>query len=410
MNIAIFARSTTYHFISGGMETHLKNLAEGLAEKSHKVHIITTAHPESLSQNFNIIENGVEYHFIGDTIPGLNPPFLWEKFFINLKLLKINAPKGNADFFVESYKQFKSLDKEIKFDIAISQSTGGYGAFENISIPRISIIHGTIKTEIINRWRSLKTLKNYLRFFAVDVVKWAYEFVIKNKKFFEKCDKVIAVSEQLKNDFIDDFSDLKSKIVVIPNGVDEKIFTVGTESDKNKIFTLLYIGRMDLEKGIDTLISAVNEIKYMEVQAHLIGGGVHVNIFKEMVEELGLQDKIKFLGQVENSKLPEYYKQSHVFVLPSKRAEGHPMTISEAMCSGLPLLTTKSGGLKDLYTDEIEGFFIYDHISLAEKINILVKDRPLLLKMSEASHLKGAQDYSKNAMIDKYIFCLSNIK
>jgi glycosyltransferase involved in cell wall biosynthesis len=80
------------------------------------------------------------------------------------------------------------------------------------------------------------------------------------------------------------------------------------------------------------------------------------------------------------------------------------------MCSGLPLLTTKSGGLKDLYTDEIEGFFIYDHISLAEKINILVKDRPLLLKMSEASHLKGAQDYSKNAMIDKYIFCLSNIK
>ena len=270
-------------------------------------------------------------------------------------------------------------------------------------------IHGTIKTEIQNRWQSIKSFKNYVRFLGVDIFKWAYEFVIENKKFFEKTSKIIAVSNQLRKDFLQDFSELENKVVVIPNGVDEKIFRPADAAEKYKKFTLLYVGRMEIEKGVDILINAVTEIKDKNFEILLIGDGIHTGYFKELTRQLNLKDKVKFLGKIANNDLAEYYRKSHVFVLPSRRIEGHPMTVSEAMCSGLPILSTRSGGLKDLFEDGKEGFFIEDKDSLAEKIKLLIDDKDMLAELSSNSYKKGIQSYSKDAMISKYISCLNSL-
>ena len=98
MKIAITARSTIHHFSSGGMETHLKNLAEGLANSDNEVKVITTSFPKIEGEgvdknNVHKIENGVEYIFIGDTTPGLNPLSKWEIIFYKLKNYAIRNVK-----------------------------------------------------------------------------------------------------------------------------------------------------------------------------------------------------------------------------------------------------------------------------------------------------------------------------
>lgn len=167
---------------------------------------------------------------------------------------------------------------------------------------------------------------------------------------------------------------------------------------------------MELEKGVDEIIYAVKALKSKKVEALLIGGGIHLEKFKALANELDIKDKVKFLGQVKNTDLHEYYKKSHVFVLPSKRVEGHPMTVSEAMCSGLPLITTKNGGLKDLFEEGQEGYFIGKEHPLEKRLKELVESPILLKNMSEKSYKKGVESYSKNAMINKYTDCLNNIK
>lgn len=413
MKIAVFARSTTKHHTSGGMETHLKNLVEGLALFNHDITVITTSHPAHIAEDFEESDSKVKYFFIKETTPGLNPLSNWEKIFSKLGFLNRGVKEESANYFIESKRVFNLLDQKDKsFDVIISQSTGAYGIYESISVPMISIIHGTIKTEMKNRWQALKTIKNIIRFFVVDVPKWAYESAIENKKFFERMNKIIAVSEPLKEDFISDYPNLKPKVVVIPNGVDENIFKPAESvAEKYQKFTVLYVGRMELEKGIDEIIRAIGDLKehQIDAQAVLIGDGIHIETFKSLADELGIAEQTKFLGQIKNDLLNEYYKKCHVFALPSKRVEGHPMTISEAMCSGLPILSTDKGGLKTLFTDEKEGYFIEDYKSLAEKIKYLINNKDILAEMSNASRITAVQKYSKNAMISRYIECLNSL-
>ena len=407
MNIVLFSRSTIDHFTSGGMETHLKNLVEGLAEHQYKVTVITTSHPLKLTEDFYLSRNGVDYIFVKNTTPGFNPLSVIEKLFYKLGILSRGVLEVPGNYFEESNRVYNSLSNKQKIDVVISQSTAAYGVYKELTVPYISIIHGTIKSEIKNRWASLKTLRNYVRFILVDLSRWSYEYIFKNKQFFDKAQKIIAVSQDLKRNFISDFNNLENKVVVIPNGVDENIFKPSTE--KFEQFTILFIGRMELEKGVDTILKALKIDKSLPINAIFIGKGIHLDYFKNLSKDLGLQNKVQFLGSIENTKLSEYYSKSHVFVLPSKRVEGHPMTISEAMCSGLPILATNKGGLKELFDNGVEGYFISDEKSLAEKLDLLYNNKEELSKLSDNSLKKGLHSFSKNAMIGKYINCLKGI-
>ncbi len=404
MKIVVFSRSTTHHFISGGMETHLKTLCEGLVEAGHSVTVITTA--KSQDQNENILEliNGVKYYFIGNTTPGQYPLNTWEKLFYKLGLLKVEK-LGSKNYFEESLKNLKDLHTNDKLDLIISQSTAAYGVYQSVDIPIYSIIHGTINAEIKNRLRSATGIKSLARFLLLDFPRLKWESVFKNKQFFEKCRGIISVSDDLKNSFLGDYPSLFGKTAVINNGVDTEVFKPGKE--KYPLFTILYVGRMQVEKGIDLIIDAISILKNggIPVYAKLIGTGSDIERFKPQAQRYGLLDnEVAFLGGVENSKLSEYYQHCHVFVLPTRREEGHPVTVSEAFCSGLPVVCTEKGGLKDLIQDGINGLFVsYSASDLADKIKLLYVDREMLAKLSLNATEKGFKKFSKNAMISKYI-------
>jgi glycosyltransferase involved in cell wall biosynthesis len=83
------------------------------------------------------------------------------------------------------------------------------------------------------------------------------------------------------------------------------------------------------------------------VRVLIIGEGNQEHPLKELSHKLHVESSIEFIGFVSHEKLSSYYRSSHVFVLPSKN-EGMSNTILEAMASGLPIITTNTGGTQEL--------------------------------------------------------------
>ncbi len=416
--IVVFTRSTVDHFKSGGMETQLNTLITGLSENGYNITVITTALPQDdpLSSTDDVVVNkyGIKYVYLGGTTPGLRPATLWERLFIALKVLKrTQQEEGKLNYFEKSLEFYKKN----KYDLILSQSTSGQGVinsrfYEDNKVPSIAVIHGTIKAEIKNRFRSNRSLSNWIRFIVIDLVNWIYEMNTANRKFFNNIDRVVGVSENLRLQFLDEYPYHKYKIKVIYNGVDEKIFCPG--KNRPKRFTMLYVGRMDREKGVDIIIKALKLLlnEKFHVNLHLVGSGVHHDEFVELAKTLELGDHIKFEGAADYKKIPGFYKEASVFVFPTRREEAHPMTISEAFCSGVPVLATKMGGLKDLIDDGINGLFVQDDDpkDLANKIKILYKDGKLLETLRKGAYESGKEKYSKSAMVTKYLELIGSLR
>lgn len=506
MKICVLARSTTKHFETGGMESQLKILVEGLSENGHEVYVITTSYPAEKVEEFladsktleveeglgeknkldkktsdyvngnsslvshnkdhnvveydvRYVEKKVKYIYIGGTTSGLRPVTKWEKIFHKFKVLNRQNPEGNKNYYDESYIRFKELDEKVGFDVVISQSTIGIGVLKGVkeSLYRkdrkdmnigenektkkiwkdredqkirevqedgeekkdndgpkfLSVIHGTIFDEIKNRATSNKNLKNWIRYILVDLPVWIWEYLTSNKYFFKNCDQIIAVSDTLKDNFLKEHPYCANKTTRIYNGVDNDIFKPGEKKYRN--FTLLYIGRLDREKGVDISIKTVKYLldRGLNCQLLLIGSGIqkHIEEFKKTVDELQLSKHIHFEGKKLNTELVSYYQMSHVFIFPTLRKEGHPVVLSESFCSGLPMVAFKSGGLSELITDGKDGYLvdIRNIDQFHKKVEYLIQNDIILKEMSDNAYKKGVQLFGKNAMFSKYESVISDL-
>jgi glycosyltransferase involved in cell wall biosynthesis len=150
---------------------------------------------------------------------------------------------------------------------------------------------------------------------------------------------------------------------------------------KNSI-TILYVGRIDMAKGINELIKSVPIIEKstrFEIRINIVGwdDSKDNSVLKELVnttKELMIEKKVNFIGKVSHgADLFDLYKNSDVFFLGSKASEGFPRVIWEAMASKIPVITTKVGGIP-FYVTEKEVFFLnsVDPSSIATEILNLI--------------------------------------
>ena len=145
---------------------------------------------------------------------------------------------------------------------------------------------------------------------------------------------------------------------------------------------LLYLGNISKAKGVWEVTQALEYLngrdKSPHVQLTIAGGGKELNSLKENVENNNLS--VHFPGYVRGKQKAEIYKQSHLFVFASYH-EGMPNAVLEAMAFGLPVITTRVGGIPDFFEEGKMGFFLdnRDPEHIAEKIQYLL-DRPELMK------------------------------
>lgn len=191
------------------------------------------------------------------------------------------------------------------------------------------------------------------------------------------------------------------KIVIIPPGVDLGHF-YPIPADEAKEFIgvspceqmLLFVGRIEPLKGIDTLIQALAIMRQRGVYVCLsvIGGEVdneqaatntEMTRLKNMREQAGVSDLVTFLGKRSQDTLPYYYSSAEAVVVPSFY-ESFGMVALEAMACGTPVVASHVGGLAFLVQDGITGFTVPsdDPEALAGRLTDLVTDPELRQKMS----------------------------
>ena len=212
----------------------------------------------------------------------------------------------------------------------------------------------------------------------------------KNIRVANLCERIIVVSDYIKNQLLNNLGIDENKIITLHNGIDSIKFNKENFINKEKLksdlgiesneFVLLFTGRLIKEKGIAEVLSAVKKLKG-EINFKLIVVGSSwygSNIKNDFIEELeriskDIEDKIIFTGYIDYSEVPQIYSLANVIILPSIWDDPFPLVVLEAMSMGVPVITTISGGIPEMFAGE-DGVLLSRSNRLTEDIFEAVKE------------------------------------
>jgi phosphatidylinositol alpha-1,6-mannosyltransferase len=164
---------------------------------------------------------------------------------------------------------------------------------------------------------------------------------------------------------------------------------------------LVTVARLQEHKGMDTVIRALPAIlaRAPDVRYAVAGTGPDRERLERLVQELGLGDRVRFLGGVGDQDLPAFYNLASVYVGASRRAgrlgvEGFGISLVEASACGLPVVAGNSGGIPDAVRDGETGFLVppEDPAALAAAVSRLLADTELARRVAAAGR-KAVETY-----------------
>ncbi|MCL6752278.1 glycosyltransferase family 1 protein [Nostoc sp. CCCryo 231-06] len=190
------------------------------------------------------------------------------------------------------------------------------------------------------------------------------------KDVLEKAERIVATSPQ-EQQHMRSLVSTKGNIDVIPCGTDIQRFgSIAREAARAELGieketkVVLYVGRFDPRKGIETLVRAVNESELRDSKnlQLIIGGGstpgnsdgIERDRIQGIINELGMSDFTTFAGRLSQDILPTYYATADVCVVPS-HYEPFGLVAIEAMASGTPVVASDVGGLQFTVVNEETG-------------------------------------------------------
>lgn len=220
-----------------------------------------------------------------------------------------------------------------------------------------------------------------------------------------------------------------NKVETIPPGVDLQRFKpIAKELAKDHIGipsnhkNIVFAGRIEPLKGIDTLLQAISLIYKLAPEAvenvcvSIIGGDPwsddpddEMARLQEIGQDLGVMDKVAFLGAKDQDVLPDYYAAAEMVVMPS-HYESFGMVALEAMAMGTPVIASEVGGLAFLVQDGLNGFHVpsRDPEALAERIYTLLNDDECRRRLGQQAH-QNALRYSWPLIVDRIFDVYSQV-
>jgi len=355
MKILLISRGFNKH---GGISKYVAELAERFV-REHETHLLTTKYDYK-------VENLIVH----------KKPMIEKPFWLQIA--------SNAYYNTKYAKKLKE-----KFNIDVVHSNGAESLF--CDVVTMHDCHRAWDEEY-RSWGILQVLRSTL-----DLTN---RYVLySERKLAEKSKKIITISNNEKRRLLRFYDIPEEKIVVIPDGVNVEEFKFNV-NERRKIrsrlriedneVVLMFAGHEFRKKGLEIIIKALPMIK--EGVKLLVIGGDNPVYYKKLASKIGVLNKIVFLGLVPDIK--EYYAASDIFVFPSLH-EGFGLVITEAMSSGLPVITTKLTGASELITDEYNGILLneVDPEELARKINLLIEDEKLRKQIGKNAR-KTAEKYT----------------
>lgn len=193
-----------------------------------------------------------------------------------------------------------------------------------------------------------------------------------------------------------------ARIPVIYNGIDLSRCVPKTTYETGKIVTILHVGRFDVPKNHAGLLEAFRLLRetHPECRLRLVGDGDLRADMETLAKEKGIADAVEFCGM--QSNVYPYLHDADIFTLPSIY-EGNPMTIIEAMGTGLPIVASRVGGIPDMIHDGESGILVEpEPQSICAGFTRLVEDGMLRQRLGETAR-RQSQTFSAEHMARDYL-------
>lgn len=221
--------------------------------------------------------------------------------------------------------------------------------------------------------------------------------------------KYVCVSRRVAEFSVQEGRIDETKVLVIPNGVDVKRFSNAPPTDLSKFGIpshskiLLFVGRLDPQKGLEVLIAAWSRIvdEFPEWRLVIAGRGPSQNELMELVKDCEITGNVHLVGFVDEPA--GLYRAADFFVLPSLW-EGMPNAVLEAMAAGLPIVATDVEGIDELVQPERNGMVVPvgDGDSLADALKSMMNDEARRTAMGKTSQLICGESFTWDRSSRRY--------
>ncbi len=336
----------------GGIQVYLLHLSRFDKKNGISRRIITLHNNDGELRN-QFLDNGVKIDFC-PVIPidrGWRPYFLWKRirnfgslFFIFKLLLKLK--KISPDIII--------IEEPVKLITQIWVA-------KFLNIPIIWVIHAEralVKGKNFFKWSYIYFLKDHLNIISDSkyVLYKNIGHLKSNKRInFDKF-PIIHATTDLTN-----FLSLKINYHSMMGSDNKTYVQFGT------------VGRLNWSKGFDHLIIALGEIKKKTSNFHLkiAGEGPFKNTLQNLIQKNQLESNVKILGEINHNEVSEFLNDLNIYIQPSI-SEGSPVTLKEAMASGLPIIASDAGGIPEIIENNTTGF-IFQKGNIKELAKCILK-------------------------------------
>lgn len=319
--------------------------------------------------------------------------------------------KGIFAEYLRAWRDYKAFKKRlIQEHVVLVQSSTSLG-FSSVIRDGLFLAHA--------RKAGIKTIV-FFRGWDEEAEKIAEKKYLKIfKRFFFTCDRIIVLSERVKNKITewgyDKPIDLETTVVdrKLLSGLSIEVLQNKYREAKNtKSINILFLSRLEQRKGIYELLDAFHSVqqtlkgKYI-LNLKICGDGSEESNVRMRSTELEIEN-LEITGFITGGKKREVFNWAHLFVFPSY-GEGMPNAVLEAMGVGLPVITTPVGGVVDFFNDQTNGFYVEigkpDQIS--EKLMLMIQDTHLMENIS-INNFKLASERFRSDKVAKRILVIFN--
>jgi len=198
------------------------------------------------------------------------------------------------------------------------------------------------------------------------------------------------------------------KVTVIGNGIDLSRFvgaspTLSKELNKGQRLFIGTAGRLIPQKGIEYFLMAASEVlkEFPTLLFGIVGEGLHRSALEGLMRDLDIERSVVFTGP--RADMPNVYASFDIFVLPSLE-EGMPMTVLEALASGLPVIATKVGAVAKLVFPNQTGILVQPSEAggLSAALISLIRDPELRARLGQNGRSLVQNEYSSSVMAQRY--------
>ena len=377
---------------SGGQGIYVKHLSLALTKLGHQVDVISGPPYPDLHEDINLIK-----------IPSLNLFELEDN--LRLRSFRPSFLFNLADFrewlgvlsgsFPEPYAFGKRvniyLDKtSTDYDLIHDNQSLCYELI-NIQkeIPLVTTIHHPITRDRRLALEAAATWKERL-----SINRW-HSFLRMQKKVAPQLNRIVCPSNQSKADVIEELKVNEENVNVVLNGIDLDSFT-RDERVEQKPYRIITTASADVPlKGLKFLIEAMTEIIEEIPEAHLmvLGRAKEKGDIAKQISRLNLEEKISFRSGLSQSEVVSLYSSSHICVIPSLY-EGFGFGAGEAMACGLPLISTQSGGLKEVIGQEAVIIEAASSEAIIKAVKDLFSNKEKQLALSRAGRKRMEKEFN----------------